>query len=586
MPRDLAKNTLSGAKPLALGADPAALKGALDQSNRDDLFRIRLNERSSFDLRLDSSKRSVIGVQVFALKGDKKKTLKAIGRTEFSELKPKNIKRFLKTIGAKTSANGKDGNLSLDLLPGEYYLRVRQIKGESRYSLGLDAEPIAPPTDPSQPTVPPTPPPTDPTPRPVPVQLGTFSRRWLQQFGTGGNDYTYGTTLDSAGNLYVAGVANASGPAGDGFIAKYGSDGTQLWRRSIDTPGADVAFDVAVDAAGNYYVSGATVTGSGNSTNSDAFITKYSADGVQQWIKTIATTVQVEGVTRNALDAGLSLVLDGNSLYTAGVLGAYPLPSLGKGFIAKYDATTGEAITTFGGTGRIDFGGDATAAVDLAISSGQLYTTGITGATVGLNNNGIRPVGGDAFVAAFDGNSGGQLWNQTLASSGTEQDYARGIAVFGADVYIAGQTTGTLPSGSLPANTDAGGKSDAFLARYDRQTGTLQWVKQFGSSGLDEGQAIAVDSQGKVYVVGETDKALFGGALGKTDAWMAQYDSSGNLTASTQFGTDREDESYGVVVGTDGAVYLAGQTQGALPGFLNTGRYDAWLSQYGVLPTV
>ncbi|MCU0523894.1 MAG: SBBP repeat-containing protein [Elainella sp. Prado103] len=584
MPRDIAKNTLSAAKRLNLGADSTALKGALDRSNRDDLFRIRFNERSSFDLQLDSSKGSVIGIQVFALKGNKKKILKAIGRTEFSELKPQNIKKFLKTIGAKTSANGKDGNLSLDLLPGEYYLRVRQIKGVSRYSLGLEAEPVvsALPSQPTDPGILPT----DPTPRPVPIQLGTFSRRWLQQLGTSGNDYTYGTALDSGGHLYLTGVSNASGPAGDGFVAKYAADGTQLWRRSIDTPGADVGFDLVVDAGGNYYVVGATVTGSGSSTNSDAFVTKYNADGVQQWIKTIATTVQVEGVTRNALDAGLSIALDGNSLYTSGVLGAFPLPSLGKGFIAKYDATTGDAIATFGGTGRIEFGGDATAAVDLAISEGKLYTTGITGATVGLNNNGIRPVGGDGFVSAYDGNSGGQLWSQTLASEGTEQDYARSIAVFGSDVYITGQTTGTLPSGSLPANTDAGGKSDAFLARYDRQTGTLQWVKQFGTNGLEEAQAIAVDGLGRVYVVGETDKALFGGAAGKTDAWMAQYDSSGNLTASTQFGTDREDESYGVAVAADGAVYLAGQTQGTFSGLVNSGRYDGWLAQYGLLPTV
>ncbi|QYO63108.1 pyruvate formate lyase family protein [Leptolyngbya sp. 7M] len=366
MPRDIAKSTLAAAKPLNLGTSLNAFKGVLGAANRDDLFRFRFDRSSSFNLDLATDKGGVIGVQVFSLKGAKKRVLQAIGRKAFSTLKRGDIKKFLQPIANQTFANGKDGMLNLDLPAGEFYLRIHQRRGSSSYGAKLAAKPL-------EASVPNNP--GNPTPQPVTTPLNTFSRRWLQQFGTSGNDYTYGTAVDRSGNLYVAGVANAgSGPAGDGFIAKYAVDGTQLWRRSIDTPGADVAFDVAVDDAGNYYVTGATVTGSGSATNSDVFVTKYNSDGLQQWIKTIATTVDVSGTIRNGLDAGLSLALNGNNLYISGLVGAFPLPSLGKAFVAKYDATTGAVDSAFGGagTGRVEFGvADATAAVDLAVSNGK-----------------------------------------------------------------------------------------------------------------------------------------------------------------------------------------------------------------------
>ncbi|MBF2002470.1 MAG: SBBP repeat-containing protein [Synechococcales cyanobacterium M58_A2018_015] len=588
MARDIARNTLAAAKTLNLAASLPPIRDALSSSDRSDLFRVRVGQRSRLDLTLETTKGSVIGVQVFSLRGARNRMLRAIGRQNFDELKLSDIRKHLQLIGSRTVTHSKDGEISLDLQPGEYFMRLFQRSGNSRYRFGVDAQPVVATPSPTAPNRPNAPNPTAPSPT-APATLAptiSFSRRWLQTLGTSGNDYSYGTTVDRAGNLYVAGVANANnGPAGDGFVAKFAANGSLLWRRSIDTPGADVAFDVAVDDLGNYYVTGATVTGSGTATNSDVFVTKYSSDGTQQWIRTIATTVNVVGVNRNALDAGLGIALDGGNLFVSGLVGAFPLPALGKGFIAKYDAATGTLATDFGGsgTGRVEFGTDATAATDLVVSNGILYTTGISGAAVSLSGGSIRPSGGNAFVAAFSGASGSTLWNQSL-SSGTTQDYARGIAVSGADVYITGQTSGTLPSGSTAANTFTGGRSDAFVAKYSN-TGALQWVRQFGTNGIDEAQGIAVDSSGTIYVTGESDRALFGTSFGRTDAWVAQYDSSGNRTGGTQFGTDREDEAYGITVDAAGNVYLAGQTQGVFTGTTSAGRYEVWVAQYGVLPT-
>jgi hypothetical protein len=192
--------------------------------------------------------------------------------------------------------------------------------------------------------------------------------------------------------------------------------------------------------------------------------------------------------------------------------------------------------------------------------------------------------GGDAFVASFDRTTGNVLWNQTL-SSGSGTDYARGIAVKGSELYIVGQTAGALPSGTLPANTHAGGESDAFLTKYSltNNSGALQWTKQIGGSGLDAAQAITIDSAGKLYITGETNTNLFGTAEGGSDAWIAQVDSNGNLVSSTQLGTSQNDEAYGIIAdGNSSAFYVVGQTQGtfAAANSQNQGNYDIWLTRY------
>ncbi|HEY9641915.1 MAG TPA: SBBP repeat-containing protein [Coleofasciculaceae cyanobacterium] len=578
MPLDNAKktlNTLNAAKLLVPSAK--SIRGAVGRLDATDLYRVQLGSRSSLTLKLAGvDQKAKIAVQVFTLNGVKQKILKAIGSKDFGSLSGKVFKKYFQSVGETQVGNRQSKALALDLESGEYYVRVYQRKGTSQYRLNVLSAPLLSTNQP---------PATGGTPPTQPAPLFTLNQRWLNQLvapnGTSGNDYTYGTTTDSSGNLYVAGVTNATvGQAGDGFVAEYDTNGNLLWKRSIATPGSDVAFDVAVDQEGSYYVTGATVTGSGLTLNSDVFVTKYSKAGEQQWIKTISTP-KAAGEFTNALESGAGIALDGNSVYVTGILNSSPLSSKGQAFIAKYNVADGSAVTTFGDAGIAKLGNSGvTAATDLAVSNGNVYITGVTGATLLLSSGSLKFSDGDAFVAGFSGN-GALLWNQTLASSGTAQDYARGIAVLGSDIYITGQTAGALPSGSLPANTYAG-KDDGFLAKYSNG-GTFQWAKQFGTSGLDQGQAIATDNSGRIYVTGETDQALFGNAAGGSDAWLAAYNAGGSLLSSTQLGTNKDDETYGISVDSAGNVYIAGQTNGAFAGSTNAGQYDAWVAKFGTL---
>ncbi len=562
-PIDRAKNTLRTARLIRnLGSKPQRFIDRVGATDQDDLYRVQ-TRRSTLNLKLNGiTKQSKIAVQVFSLKGARNGALQAIGRTEFSELNSKQIRQHINFLAQRGSSRTRTLNLSLEA--GSYYVRVYRSGGNNRYRLRLSA----------------TPPPTIGDPAPVPILPAFANSTWLRQFGSSDNDYAFSTAIDNAGSVYLAGVRTTSNAlVGSGFVAKYQQDGTLEWQRPLSVSGSTAIADIAVDVAGNYYVAGALING----FNSDGFIAKYNPAGTQEWLQEIkSTSLGIDAVSGIVLDS----TNNSNNIYVTGIRRGAPAflgASQGKAFVAKY-TSSGSLVTTFGNNGFAEFG-DArtTAGAGIALGNGSLYITGITDANLSIDGSNFDLDEGDAFVAGFDPSTGAPLWNDTL-ESGAGTDYARSIAVNGSELYIGGQTSGILPAGSLPANSFAGGEADAFFAKYavTSTSGTRQWVKQFGGTGLDAVQAVTIDPAGKIYLTGETNTGLFGAALGGSDAWIAQADSSGNVVRATQIGTPQDDEAYTLVTDGAGTLYVAGQTQGTFPSSptQNQGKYDVWLSQY------
>jgi hypothetical protein len=526
-----------------------------------------MRNRSALNLKLNGmTQQAKIAVQVFSLKGARNRALQAIGQTEFSELKPTQVRRHINFLAQRGSSKTRTLNLSVE--PGHYYVRVYRNGGDNRYRLRLRATPIPDPIG-------------TPSPSPNPAPFSFTDPIWLRQFGSSDNDYAFSTAIDNAGGVYVAGVRTTSNAfVGNGFVAKYQQDGSLEWQRSLAVPGSTAISDIAVDAAGNYYVVGALING----FNSDGFIAKYNPAGTQEWIQEVESTSL-------GIDAISSIVIDStnnrNDIYVTGIRRGAPAllgASQGKAFVAKYTGG-GSLVTTFGNAGFAEYGdAKTTAASGIALGNGSIYITGITNANLSTNGSNFDLADGDTFVAGFSQVTGALLWNDTLGGVGT--DYARSIALNGSELYIGGQTSGTLPSGRLPANTFVGGEADAFFAKYTvtDTSGTREWVKQFGGTGLDAVQAVTLDPSGKIYLTGETNTGLFSAALGGSDAWLAQADSNGNFVRVAQIGTPQDDEAYTLVTDGSGTLYVAGQTQGNFPSSptQNQGKYDVWLSKYSL----
>ena len=103
-------------------------------------------------------------------------------------------------------------------------------------------------------------------------------------------------------------------------MAKYNFNCDEVWIRIINSGSGDGAFDVAVDAADNIYVSGWTngVLFGSNAGSSDAWLAKYDTSGNQQWVRQYGTAEQdrARGI---AFDSNNNIVVAGR---TAGFNGA------------------------------------------------------------------------------------------------------------------------------------------------------------------------------------------------------------------------------------------------------------------------
>ena len=157
-------------------------------------------------------------------------------------------------------------------------------------------------------------------------------------------------------------------------------------------------------------------------------------------------------------------------------------------------------------------------------------------------------------------------------------DEARGVATDGmGGIYISGHTIGALGGGTTSG-------FDPFLTKFD-QSGNLLWERRIPTSGDESHISVASDGAGQIYISGSTRGNLGGTNAGESDAFLTQFDASGNLMWSRQSGTIEFDHAYGVWADHLGHVYIAGATRGDLGG-INAGpdqsqaKYDAVVSKF------
>jgi len=179
-------------------------------------------------------------------------------------------------------------------------------------------------------------------------------------------------------------------------------------------------------------------------------------------------------------------------------------------------------------------------------------------------------------IMAFSGMPAGANDGTWTHQFGTKGlDEAKAVAVDGMGaVYVAGETFGTLP-GQTP-----GGTLDAFVRKYGA-SGREDWTRQFGAWERDIAWGVALDRVGAAYVVGQTEGALPGQhSAGGWDAFIRKYDPSGAELWTRQFGAGGADIASGVAVHPNGEVSVVGTTSSALPGQAAAGSFDAFVRRY------
>ena len=151
-------------------------------------------------------------------------------------------------------------------------------------------------------------------------------------------------------------------------------------------------------------------------------------------------------------------------------------------------------------------------------------------------------------------------------------DFGRGVSADGlGNVYISGLTAGSLGGPNA-------GHDDAFVAKYDT-AGNLQWIRQLGTIDGDGSTSVSADGLGNVYISGGTAGSLGGPNAGEGDAFVSKFDAAGNIQWTRQLGTSEGDESSGVSADGLGNVYISGYTAGSLGGPY-AGGTDAFVAKY------
>ncbi len=426
-----------------------------------------------------------------------------------------------------------------------------------------------------------------------------------------GNDIA----IDAAGNAYVSGTTQQIAPSTfpttvgafdtthngmqDAFVTKLNPTGSALvYSTFLGGSDLDSGGGIAIDAAGNAYVTGTTssadfptTVGAFDTTynaDRDAFVTKLNPTGSALVYSTFLGSI--DG------DFGVSIVVDASgNAYVAGDTFSAGFPTTPGAFDTTHNPnevadvfvtklnSAGSALvysTFLGGNVGATTGGIALDA------SGSAYVAGTTSSpdfptTVGAfdtTHNGF----GDVFVTKFN-STGSALIYSTFVGGSTADSGSDGIALDSSgNAYVSGSTTSAnFPTTVGAFDTTFNGSFDAFVTKLNATGSALVYSTFLGTVDFDFGDDIAVDSSGSAYVTGLTASPNFPTTVdafdttyngGPTDVFVTQLNASGSALAYSTFlggsGNPQEtgiadDQGTGIAVDSSGSIYVTGVTRSA-----------------------
>jgi hypothetical protein len=337
------------------------------------------------------------------------------------------------------------------------------------------------------------------------------------------------------------------------------------------------ASGVAVDAAGNIFVTGQTqspdfplVNASDNTFSgfSEAFVVKLNAAG-QLVYATFLGGSGSDTPTGIAVDSvGNAYVLGETTSADFPIVGGFDstLASFRDAYIAVLSPTGVLLHSTYLG------GSDEEIARGIAVDTGRVLVTGQTNsADFPITPTAIDPTykgTGDAFITVLHSSLSTVIYSTFFGGSGNDNAAAIAADAFG-NIVVAGLTS----SNNFPTlNAIDGtlhGTQDAFVVKLS-PAGSLLFSTYLGGGALDAATGVATDTAGAVYVTGYTESADFpvtAGSFdttynGNRDAFVTKLNPAGTLAYSTFLGGAFLDSANAIAVNASGNAFVTGLTAG------------------------
>lgn len=363
------------------------------------------------------------------------------------------------------------------------------------------------------------------------------TEQWVARYDGPAHNYDHPSTMaiDAVGNIYVTG-GSYGGNWTDYATVKYDANGNELWVRRYNGSAVnpiDSAVDLAVDTAGNVYVTGNSFRLAAFSSNVITTV-KYDANGNELWVRHYT-----QGSLSNSSTA-LEVDASGN-VYVVGTTSSISVTGASDVLTVKYDTNGNELWVRVSGLG--------------ANSSSSNSARGLVVDTVG-NVFVTATIEYGAFSGAYATVKydihGNELWVRRYQGTGTVNN-ASGIAVdTTGNIYVTG-TSG------LPRWPSSGFFiKDYTTVKYDTN-GRELWVRTYtvlqDDIYGDFSPRSAVDPTGNVYVAGSSQ-----GSATSTDFATVKYDTNGNELWARRYNATSSTYNYVTTLAVDatGNAYVGG----------------------------
>lgn len=317
--------------------------------------------------------------------------------------------------------------------------------------------------------------------------------------GSTADNWGYTATYDNLGYLYAGGnvfgngypvttgayQVNYAGGSSDIVISKFDTTGSFLvYSTYLGGSGTEVPHSLIVDAQGQLFILGST--GSADfPVSSTAFDQTFNGGS-------FFTLTNILHYTNGADIVISKLNNDGTQLLASTYVGGSGNDGLNIPTPLKYnyaDEVRGEIILDNSGNVVVISSSNST---DFPVSPGSYQTTNAGGQ--------------DAVLFKMDNQLSSMIWGTYIGGSGNDAGYS--IVVDDNDaVYVAGGTVSqdfpTTPAILQP--TYQGGVSDGWIAKISNGGNNLLYSTYYGSDGYDQVYFVERDSDGNIYVLGQTD---------------------------------------------------------------------------------
>jgi hypothetical protein len=415
------------------------------------------------------------------------------------------------------------------------------------------------------------------------------------------DDFAIGLAVDNAGDVFLTGTTDSpnfptnnalypkilghaySSPRtgtiynANAFVAELNTNGSQLiystylgGKGSISQGTGDAGTGIALDSAGNAYVTGFTSSTNFPATNSlvyklsgtnhtfnvlagsyNVFLTKIGPGGTNLLYSTYFGGTNIDEATGITVDGAGCAYIAGftdstnfptttNAIQT--VLGGSTNLFLGNNaFVAKFAPSGTNLIysTLFGGTtGDQAFGIAVDAAGDAYVTGGATSPNFPNTATnvPGLFNELTNNLSGlllttNAFLAKLNPNGTGLIYSAVFGGFASDTGYGVALDPAGNAFVVGAMSSTNFPTLNATnhfAMTNFGG-DDVFVTAFSADGSALIYSVYLGGAANDFGYGIAVDSDQDAYVVGQTlssnfseTNALHAALDGTSDAFLAK----------------------------------------------------------------